>query len=113
MTEQIDDLAKRPGAEGAMWRLVRHWNPTGVSAWLAAEALAGTRETQLAAAMGNVMAGAAWGYANEMSDVRQALLGPHGVVPYFQHSLQAKVDRHRLRQSPGGIFLPDTDGVLS
>lgn len=109
---EIDTLGTKPGVEGVIWRLVKHWNPDGLEAWLKDEQLRGTDVDDLARALGEVMAGATMGYAVNTLDPQNAVVGPRGVVQAFQRSLQAKVNRHNTHMSPGGVFLPPEGGMV-
>lgn len=109
---EIDMLGTKPGVEGVIWRLVKHWNPDNLEAWLKDEQLRCTDVDDLARALGEVMAGATMGYAVNTLDPCGAVIGPKGVVQAFQHSLQAKVNRHSTNVTPGGVFLPPEGGML-
>lgn len=109
---EIETLGTMPGVEGVMWRLVKHWNPDDIEAWLKEEQARGTDVNDLSRAIGEVMAGVIMGYAVNTTDPRDAVAGPKGVVACFNRSLQAKVNRHREHKTPGGVFLPPEGGLV-
>jgi hypothetical protein len=110
-TTEIDELCKRPGTEGALWRLVKHWNPDGIGTWAAAEQMAGTPAMELGRCVSNLCATAIFGLGTQMDNPREAILGRNGMVPMFQAALQAKISRHVQSKSPGGVILPSADEV--
>lgn len=103
---EIDEHCLRPGPEGTLWRLVKHWNPDGIGDWMVGEHVRGTPAPELGRCLGELMAAAVFGFGQQTDNPRDAMLGPHGIVQSFQQALQSKVDRHRIMQSEGGVFLP-------
>lgn len=109
---EIELLGTKPGFEGTFWRLVKHWNPDNIEAWLKEEQLRATDVDELSRALGEMLAGAAMGYAVNTTDPRAAIAGQKGVVAYLNSSLQAKINRYRERKTAGGVFLPPEGGLV-
>lgn len=102
----MNENTKKPGAEGCSWRLIAHWDTVGVAKWIDGERLRNTPVNVMAAALGDVMACAAMGYAKSMDNVQAALLDKGGIVEAFQAALQARVNQHKTGITPGGVFVP-------
>lgn len=101
----IDLLCNVPGPEGVMWRLVKQWNPDGISTWMAGEGVRGTPIDHMLRAFGNLLSAAAFGFALNTDNPREAMMGPGGIIQHFQASLQAKVNAHKAKM-PSGIIMP-------
>jgi hypothetical protein len=102
---EIELLGMRPGAEGVLWRLVKHWNPDGVTDWMRAEHMRMTRQQDMNHALGGLLASVAIGFARNSPDFEAALFEHgFGLKDRFQRELQEKLARERM--SEGGIILP-------
>jgi hypothetical protein len=101
-------LMALPGAEGALHRLCAIWDPERIGMWLQAEHTMQTEVQDLAVAMGNMLAGALWGFALNTSEPREA--GKH-VTKVFEAALQKKVNTFNTK-SPGGVYMPTSEDVV-
>lgn len=86
------------------------WDPAGIGIWLQGERLRNTPVHELAAALGDVMSAATMGFGINMTDVREAVLGPEGVVRAFEHALQFRVNNYNGK-TPGGVIIPNVGEV--
>lgn len=101
---ELNRLCNQPGSEGALWRLVRTWDPDKLAHWLLSEKAKGLTPDQAVAFVAEVMAGAAFVLANHLGGDRQgAILGDRGLVKMLQHSIA-----HKLSQVGGrhNIIIP-------
>lgn len=105
--EEAMAFAHLPGRNGAIARLIKHWNPTGVDLWLATELARGSRPTDIAAALGEVMASAVYAAMCNVppSIDRLAFLnGDLGVLGALKAQLERRIE---LEHKPkNGIILP-------
>lgn len=94
-----------PGPAGALWRLVKVWDPDAIDAWIKGEMLRGTPPRVLAGCIADVMAGAAYVFAQHVAEKHEAMLGDNGILGLFRESAEIK-----LRQLQGGPPVPG--GIL-
>lgn len=105
--EEAAAFANLPGRNGAIARLTKHWDPSGVDLWLATELARGTRPTDIAAALGEVMAAAVYAAMSNVppSIDRLAFLnGDLGVLGTLKAQLERRIEREHKPQD--GVILP-------
>jgi hypothetical protein len=105
MTEVTVEQRQLPGIEGCSWRLVAHWDPGKVSDWLIWERIARTKATDCAKALTDVMAAAAVGFVRNMTDRRDAVEGPDGMLNLFGQCVRDRLNM-RVDKTAGGVYLP-------
>lgn len=91
---ELNRLCNQSGSEGALWRLVRAWDPDKLSNWLAHEKRSGLTPDQAVAHVAEVMAGAAFVLANTLGgDKKGAILGDRGLLAMMRASIAHKLDQ--------------------
>jgi hypothetical protein len=86
------------GPTGAMWRLVNEVDPFQrvIRLWLENEKRRRTSATEVATALGEVMATMTMDFAEQMGDFAGAINGDKGVIEEYRRSLQEKLERRGL-----------------
>jgi hypothetical protein len=103
---ELNRLCNQPDAEGALWRLVRDWDPDNVHRWANREKR--TRNItpiQMIGAVAEVCSGAAFIVASHLDGERhEAILGGNGLIERMRASAA-----HKLTQIGGAhrIILPN------
>lgn len=105
---ELNKLCQQAGGEGALWRLVRSWDPDKLLQWLAQEKRVGLSPDQAVAIVAEVMAGAAFVLAQSLGgDKKGAMLGDRGLVNMLRMSVA-----HKLDQVGGAhVIVPSTNGT--
>lgn len=91
---ELNRLCQQSGGEGALWRLVRAWDPDKLSSWLSHEKRGGLTPEQALACVAEVMAGAAFVLAQHLGgDKKGAMLGERGLVNMLRMSISHKLEQ--------------------
>ena len=103
---ELNKLCAQNDSEGALWRLVRDWDPDAVNRWIQREKKAGTiNPHSMVMHVAEVCSGAAFIVGQNLTGDRQgAILGSQGLIARMSASVQ-----HKLSQVGGGhkILLPN------
>jgi hypothetical protein len=109
---ELNRLCQSPGQEGALWRLVRSWDPDKVAQWLMSEKARGSiAPMDAASCVAEVMAGAAFVFAQRLSgDRANAILGSGGLCAMMRASVEHKLTQvggaHNIITGNKRIILP-------
>lgn len=92
---ELAELCNQPGGEGALWRLIRAWDPDKLAEWARTERKAtGLSPEQAVACAAEVIAGAMFALAQQLGgDKRGAILGERGLVSMVRLSVAHKMDQ--------------------
>lgn len=103
---ELNRLCAQNNAEGALWRLVRVWDPDVINRWVDQErALGVLTPPMMIGHVAEVCSGAAFVVAQRLTGDRQdAILGQQGLISRMRASVQ-----HKLQHVGGGhkILLPN------
>ena len=104
---ELNRLCQQPGGEGALWRLVRAWDPDKLTNWLSDERRrGGLAPEQAVACVAEVMAGAAFVLAQHLGgDKKGAMLGDRGLINMVKLSVE-----HKLGQVGGTHIIVPSKG---
>lgn len=90
---EINRLCQSPGVEGALWRLIRTWDPDKVVLWAMEERKKGADPEMVIHCVAEVMSGAAFSLANLLGgDKRGAMLGDNGLLGQLRTMVAHKLD---------------------
>jgi hypothetical protein len=111
---ELNKLCSQPGSEGALWRLVRTWDPDAVARWMLSEKQRNDRGFTPFVAVSHVaevMSGAAAILALHLQGDRQgAIFGDQGLYAMSRLMAQRKLDQaggpHKIVPAKPGIILP-------
>jgi len=105
---ELNRLCQLSGGEGALWRLVRSWDPDKLGYWIAQERARGLSPDQALACVAEVMAAAAFVLAQSLGgDKAGALFGDQGLFRMIEMSA-----RHKLDQVGGKHVIQVNGGTL-
>lgn len=91
---ELNRLCQSPGMEGALWRLVRSWDPDRIAAWLEQEKRNGLPPEAAVGCVAEVMAGAAFVLAQHLQgDKKGAILGERGLMGLLRASVAHKLEQ--------------------
>lgn len=89
---EFNRLCQKPGGEGALWRLVRSWDPDKLTRWLQEEKRKGLTPEQAIAIVAEVMSGMALILANALGgDKKGAILGQQGLCTMMRQAVEYKL----------------------
>lgn len=103
---ELNKLCQLPGREGALWRLLRAWDPDKLAAWMAEERRKGASPDDIIHCVATAMSGAAFIVAQQIGgDKRGAMLGDKGLVAQLRIMIAHQMERvggiHRVAPLPG------------
>lgn len=105
---ELNRLCQLPGREGALWRLLRAWDPDKLLVWMAEERRRGASPDDIIHCVATAMSGAAFNVARNLGgDRRGAMLGGQGLVEQLRimvaHQLEHVGGVHQVRTPLPGL----------
>ena len=108
---ELNRLCSLPGREGALWRLLRAWDPDRLQLWLMEERKKGLTPDDAVHCVATAMSGAAFALAQQVGgDKRGCLLGERGLTTQLRIIIE-----HHLTQVGGAhrIITPRGRGLIT